>query len=115
MFRYRIRTLLIAVGVVGLLLGGAAEWRRRVATARLNAIRSDQFFRLFCFHSLNEQHYEHGEGSMAIHLSPDYSKEKTDAYYSEKYLYHKKLRQKYEAAMERPWLPVAPDPPEPSF
>ncbi len=113
MLRWRIRTLFIAVGVVGLLLGGAAEWRRRVAADRLNAIRGAQFFRLFLFHRAKEQNYEFTD-RWEISDTPGFY-EKIDAFYKIRYGHHKRLRLKYEAAMERPWLPVAPDPPEPSF
>ena len=31
------------------------------------------------------------------------------------YDYHRRLRDKYESAAARPWLPVASDPPSPPF
>ena len=30
-------------------------------------------------------------------------------------LHHKSLKEKYEVAAHRPWLPIAPDPPEPKW
>lgn len=99
--RFRVRTLMAAVAVVGMLLGGSNEivrtlkWRR--LDCQLRAI--DQ--------SVAESYYR---GTLWSCRGPSVPPPVPDA---RKAAFHATLRRKYEWAARYPWLPVAPDPSAP--
>ena len=88
--RFRLRTLMVAVAIMGLACGGEAMRRRRAA-----------------FLARAEWH----EGRS---LDPGliFTKE-GDLLAAKPWAYHRDMAAKYEQAASRPWLPVPPDPPEP--
>ena len=85
--RFTIRRMLVAIAVVAVYLGWS-RWMER---------RSERFRALWIEH-INKV----GEIS-----SPKPSPREVQGYY------HLKMGEKYKSAMNRPWLPVEPDPPEP--
>jgi hypothetical protein len=88
--RYRVRTLMAAVGVVAIVIWGA-----------MMGFRSYDYYRLARQYSANE----YGWGQIAARRQ---GKDKTFA--AECSEYFARLTAKYRRAMWRPWLPVAPDP-----
>lgn len=86
--RFRLRTLMIAVAVVA--------WAIAAAHVR---VRAKSFRARAAYHSASALHVRRRPESVAM-------PEKQAAY-------HDSLRGKYERAARYPWLPVAPDPPEP--
>lgn len=95
--RFRLRTLIIAVAVVAVLLGGFALYRRSVGFAAL-AEAHDVMAR----NSWTRGSFM-GPGGAIGHV--EYPTPLTD--------HHTRLRDKYRRAASRPWLPVPPDPPPP--
>ncbi len=100
--KFRIRTLMIAVAVLGIAFGGLAGLQRM-------DLRRQRF------RTLAGHHLQRGivnrltlEGSLAHRAA------KAD---TERYRmlaeYHHALNLKYEYAARHPWLPVSSDPPEP--
>ena len=86
--RFTVRRLRITVAIVGLVLAGVIDARRR----------RERFLRIADFH---ERRSPNGyAGFYLVPLSP------TDEW-------HDQMGQKYRRAAARPWLPVAPDPPAP--
>lgn len=86
---FRLRTLMIAVGVVALLIWGA-----------MMASRSYGYFRLAREYGANE----HGWRQIAARHPGD------NEFHLECAEYFAQLAAKYRRAMWRPWMPVAPDP-----
>jgi hypothetical protein len=85
--RFTVRWMMVAIAVVAIYFGWS-RWMER---------RSERFRALWIEH-INKV----GEIS-----SPKPSPHEVQGYY------HLKMGEKYRAAMNRPWLPVEPDPPEP--
>ena len=85
--RFTIRRMLLAIAVVAVYLG----WSRWIEK------RSERFQALW-----NEHVNKIGEIS-----SPKPRPDEVQGYY------HLKMGEKYRAAINRPWFPVEPDPPEP--
>lgn len=83
--KFRVRTLLIIVAIVGLICGGGETLRRRRANFRQEA------------HDLRWAEYVEWHGERRPNVAE----------------YYNRLARKYEYAARYPWLPVAPDPPEP--
>lgn len=96
--RFRLRTLMIVVAVVGLLLGGGLTLRRRSAQFRVLA---QHHHALAGFATMT---YADGS-STEFRLTPEGYQAKQD--------WHLVLRDKYKCAARYPWLPVPADPPEP--
>ncbi len=100
--RFRVRTLMIAVAVVGLTLGGLA-----------GLVRMEQRRQSFRALARNHQRQEIVNRltlvGLVAHRAPkaDTERHRTLAEY------HRALNQKYTRAASYPWLQVAPDPPEP--
>lgn len=94
--RLRVRTLMIAVGVVALLIWGA-----------MMASQSYDYFRLARKYGGQER----GWREIAMrNRSPEWNQ-----FHWECVEYFAGLSAKYRQAMWRPWLPVAPDPHAPGF
>src|SRR5207248_5318610 len=91
--RFRLRTLLVALAVVGVVLG-LVERRRR-------------FRRLAAYH---EMRVARGTLSPSVPVWIDGRGEPVTARHSD---WHEAMRIKYERAAARPWLPVMPDQPPP--
>ena len=85
---FRLRTLLVAVAVVGAVFGVEVMRRRR-------AYYLDR---------------ASGHFIAAAPYTPGYFGDHPDP---AKAAFHEAMRRKYERAAARPWLPVAPDPPPP--
>ncbi len=89
MLRFRIRTLMMAVGVVAALIWGA-----------MMGIRSYDYFKQARFYASQER----GWRIMAARG------DEKEAFRRECAAYFRDLTRKYRRAMWHPWLPVAPDP-----
>jgi hypothetical protein len=90
--RFRVRTLLAAVGLVAVLC-----W------AAMMGLRSYVYHRLASHYSLEERVWR--KSTARGDWRPEVGSERVD--------YFTQLAEKYRRAMWRPWLPVAPDPPAP--
>lgn len=90
--KFRVRTMMIAILIGGALLGGPIEFARRWLSYK----------RILKFHGRREYEY----------IVLEQSRPLTDAE-------ERKLRWSYDLSLKylrlrsRPWLPAAPDPPEP--
>ena len=92
--RFRIRTLMVVVGVVALLIWGA-----------MMGSRSYDYYKRAGFY-----------GSQAYGWRENAVRGRWDARFaSECAEYDTQLARKYRRAMWRPWMPVAPDPHAPGF
>jgi hypothetical protein len=124
--RFRLRTLLVAVAVAAVLMGGT-NWALVVIDLRRTYLASARF------HSQEAARYSRSSSE----LSRLFRDERTHpftfdplpgphrkgesaargdviaAYHAAYAAYHAALRRKYERAAARPFLPVAPDPPPP--
>jgi hypothetical protein len=85
--RFTVRRMMVAIAVVAIYLGWS-RWMER---------RSERFRALWVEHV----------NKIGVISSPRPSPHEVQGYY------HLKMCEKYRAAMNRPWLPVEPDPPEP--
>lgn len=92
--RFRVRTLMIAVGVLALVI-----W------AAMMAARSYDYYRLAREYSANERGWR--EIAAREPGSPEFRRECVE--------YFAQLTAKYRRAMWRPWMPVAPDPHAPGY
>jgi hypothetical protein len=100
--KFRIRTLMIAVAVLGIASGGLAGLQRM--GQRMQRLRA-----------VARNHLQRGmvnrltlEGSLAHrHAQADIER------YRMRAEYHHELNLKYDYAARHPWLPVSSDPPEP--
>jgi hypothetical protein len=88
--RFTIRRMLVAIAVVAVYLGWS-RWMER---------RSERFRALWIDHIDKV-------GTISSPKPALLSPHEVQGYY------HLKMGEKYRAAMNRPWLPVEPDPPEP--
>jgi hypothetical protein len=86
--RFTVRRLMVAVAVVGITLGALAACRSR--SARFREIRDRHRAAMIVGFEAP------GEAAPAARLD-----------------WHRAIERKYEYAARHPWLPVAPDPPEP--
>jgi hypothetical protein len=100
--RFRVRTLMLAVGVVALLVWGA-----------MMGTRSYVYYRRAMFCSFEERGWREsaarasGDPSRARDIEAVYSQQNAE--------YYAPLAAKYRRAMWRPWMPVAPDPHAPGY
>jgi hypothetical protein len=90
--RFTVRGLMVAVAAAAILIG--AETMRR---------RSERFRGMAERFGLLER------ACRLFYWGPDTPVDNPKAFY------YADLRRKYERAARRPWLPVAPDPPEPEW
>jgi hypothetical protein len=94
--RFRVRTLMIAVGVVALFICGA-----------MMASRSYNYYRLAREYGANERGWREIASTNRV---PEWKQ-----FHSECVQYFARLSAKYRQAMWRPWTPVAPDAHAPGF
>jgi FtsZ-interacting cell division protein ZipA len=100
--RFTVRRLMVAVAIVALVLCGWETWRKRSSYLEL----ADQQSALKDHCRLMLEHVEFlAERRFADKSEVALSRRRMD--------YHRDLAEKYERAARYPWLPVAPDPPEP--
>jgi hypothetical protein len=92
--RFRVRTLMAAVGVVALLIWGA-----------MMGLRSYDSYRRASQYSFEERGWR--EAAAKGRLRREVCSECAE--------YFAQLAEKYRRAMWRPWMPVAPDPHAPGF
>jgi hypothetical protein len=100
--RFRVRTLMLAEGVVALLVWGA-----------MMGTRSYVDYRLARSYSFEERGRR--ENAAKARGKPSRARTVGAVYGPQSAEYHAPLAEKYRRAMWRPWMPVAPDPPPPRF
>jgi hypothetical protein len=100
--KFRIRTLMIAVAVLGIAFGGIAGLQRM--DQRRQRLRA-----------LARNHLQRGVvNRLALEGSVAHGAVKADTErYRMRAEYYDALKLKYEYAARHPWLPVSSDPPEP--
>lgn len=91
--RFRLRTLMAAVGVVAFLIWGTM------------GLRSYDYYRRASFYAFQE--YGWRETSISGQFPADARSERAE--------YYAQLTRKYRRAMRCPWMPVAPDPHAPGY
>lgn len=96
--RVTVRRLMVGVAVTALALAADQVRRRRADYLGRAAINADA----------EQMSRAYADDARGPHCDPQ-RVERGDALAA----YHAALRLKYERAARRPWLPVAPDPPEP--
>ena len=89
---FRVRTLILVVGLVALLLWGA-----------IMGLRSSEYYRLARFYEFQGQQWRFNRGHWDAKLISEITE------------YFAELSRKYHQAMWRPWMPVAPDPHAPGY
>ena len=100
--KFRIRTLMIAVAVLGIAFGGLAGLQRMdQRRQRLRALAQNHLQRGIVNRLTLEGLVAHGAAKADIER------------YRMRTEYHHALNLKYEYAARHPWLPVSSDPPEP--
>ena len=109
--RFRLRTLLVAVAVVG-----AGLWSGRLIGSRRGYAQRAQGHgsteRSYLDRAEREERF--ARDLRALGYRGEFGRDFPDLdRYRCRATYHDALRRKYERAAARPWLPVAPDPPEP--
>jgi hypothetical protein len=100
--RFRVRTLMLAVGVVALLIWGAMLGTRSYVYYRL-ARTYGTYERQWRYMAVRDR----GDPTRTRGIAANWGPQIADFYAP--------LAQKYRKAMWRPWMPVAPDPPWPVF
>ena len=124
-FRFRVRTLMLAVAILALLLGGieavklnrlAGAYRKRAAYyagAETQARKAVQFWTANAARCRSRSETAHNfAGRLAFRGTAALSeKDARDCTILAEH--NARLRHKWERAAARPWLPVAPDPPPP--
>jgi hypothetical protein len=100
--RFRVRTLMLAVGVVALLIWGAMLGTRSYVYYRL-ATTYGTYERQWREMHVRDRGILTRARSIAVKWGPQIAE------------FYAPLAQKYRRAMWRPWMPVAPDPPAPVF
>jgi hypothetical protein len=100
--RFRVRTLMLAVGVVALLLWGA-----------MMGTRSYVYYRRARFYSFEERGWR--ESAARARGNPSRARTVGAVYGPQIAEYYAPLAEKYRRATWRPWMPVAPDPHAPGF
>jgi hypothetical protein len=136
--QFRLRTLLVAVAVAGVAVAGGAMWRRGESFRRGAARHSEQQAewaedasskdvlaeRCGNYARLARPGYNAGlpagwdQRTAESHSADEWDRMADEArasaaHSARRAAYHSRLRSKYERAARYPWLPVAPDPPEP--
>jgi hypothetical protein len=113
--RFTVRRLMVAVAIVGGLIGGSVECRRRLESER----RIGEYQRLAKHHHraaarLRDRYRESPQESVVLFIhSSEFAQ--TPALKLKWAEYHESLSRKYEQAASNPWAPLPPDPPEPEI
>jgi len=100
--RFRVRTLMVLVGVVALLIWGT-----------MMGVRSFNYYWLARTYAAYERGWR--ESAESDRGNPARSRSVGVVYGRQIADYYAPLARKYRRAMWRPWTPVAPDPPAPVF
>jgi hypothetical protein len=103
--QFTVRQLMIAVAVMACLLGGI---RLQQLAARYQE-RSGYFLRRMFMERIG-CYFDDVTLDVAAR---DNARRKYEDLSHRRYLRYQALKEKYECAARRPWLPVEPDPPEP--
>jgi hypothetical protein len=113
--RFRFRTVMVLVAVVALALGGYVEVQRR----------RQKFEKLAAYHEARIGQGGFGNsrsltmmnraGQVIGKLSYEVSQSEHRRWWDADQAWHKEMKAKYLGAASRPWLPVAPDPPQPKL
>jgi hypothetical protein len=98
--RFRVRTLMLAVGAVALLVWGAMMGTRSYEYSRRARIFGT-YERQWREMAVRDRGIPTRTRSVAVKWGPQIAE------------FYAPLAQKYRRAMWRPWMPVAPDPPVP--
>lgn len=101
--RFRVRTLMVAVGVVALLIWGTMMGLRSLDYAMRAKYYRDQARRWRSIAARDRVNPARRARSIAVKWGPQIAE------------FYAPLVLKYRRAMWRPWRPVAPDPPAPVF
>jgi hypothetical protein len=109
--RFTIRRLMVAVAIVGMVLGTVEGLRRR---RELFEQRAGMFAQKVSDEITAEQNYRMARRGNRPGSAFYYDGRTTTAHY-ELVDHYSALREKYDQAAARPWLVVAPDPPEPTW
>lgn len=89
--RFTVRQMMFVVAIVALAMGCVSWCSSRAAR----------------FDDLANQHYR--ASMKTVGIEPD----TCNAFSTPRSIYHEEMAKKYAYAYRKPWLPVAPDPPEP--
>ena len=136
--RYRLRTLMIAVAVVGVASWAVVERRRQIHLASIYLARAADHARAELTHSQMLRRFAEEEREALARAKTIGSKQPRSAgdreslrqiteennglldrirarlaFHARLYDYHSRMRRKYDDASSRPWSSVAPDPPPP--
>lgn len=109
--RFTIRRMMAAVAIVALVIGGAVTWHRSLQFARATAAFSQKELSVattmqsYSWTLVNRSRTDPAARLLRSHGEPQRSQLRLDHF--------RALRAKYLYASRHPWLPVAPDPPEP--
>ena len=98
MRRFSIRTLMILVAIAALIMAGAVLAKRSMDFRALAEEQADS--EMASLEYVDDARGEHGDPQRV-------------ARGEQMAAYHRELKIKYERGARYPWLPVAPDPPEP--
>ena len=105
--RFTIRRLMVAVAVLAMVIGAIEGLRRRRESfeerAKMFAQKVSDAFN-------DEQNYRMSHRSSTFAYDP-----RTTSAYNQLVEHYSALQEKYQQAAARPWLPVAPDAPEPAW
>jgi hypothetical protein len=107
--RLTVRRLIIAAGVVEAAAGAEALRRRAEGFRELARYHASEEVALLGQARL----WESGPGVGCADIAPDATPEESARACRRRAAYEAGLSRKYGRAAARPWLPVAPDPPEP--
>jgi hypothetical protein len=102
-FRFTIRRMMVAVAIVGALFGVLGLWQRSAAYAAIAERHADEELAIVAL----------ALDALTARDGPRLPTGLTLRMLMSRAVLHHKLARKYRRAARYPWLPVAPDPPEP--
>src|SRR5436309_7016540 len=107
--QFTVRRMMVAAAIAGIVMG-LAKWMERRSAHFADLSRSHCERIVGILSGPIDQYGEHPEGLVAfdLELNP------VRGVQGRRDIWHFAMAQKYREAARRPWLPVAPDPPEPS-
>jgi hypothetical protein len=115
--RYTLRWMMVAVAIAGIGLGGYRMHRHRLRSLeRARSYAESERYCSFMWSEVSAYPNFRWPGDHRPPSSPEELRKAEEVAHSSwerKIDYHANLRRKYERAARYPWLPVAPDPPEP--